>query len=240
MKERPVRRGRQANQFAVAPGRGGWASNRAVAETVSAIMPGRLAGWPAPCEDLWTTEPQVRPQKAAALLAQAETSIEIKLCSSVDRPAALALTPCPLWPLMCMTAGRPACCRIENPHSSRNLHIEENASTGRPGEGWTASGWAVSDAVSGVHQLRIGSMVEYPGAPGIGRVSEIDGAKVKIDYFESVAEPVAESRRVAVRGLPSRETARPDACLLAGPRHRRLAGWADRRWRSGRVLRAIP
>jgi ATP-dependent helicase HepA len=40
-------------------------------------------------------------------------------------------------------------------------------------------------------------MVEYPGAPGIGRVSEIDGAKVKIDFFESVAEPIAESRRVA-------------------------------------------
>ena len=40
-------------------------------------------------------------------------------------------------------------------------------------------------------------MVEYPGAPGIGRVSEIDGATVTIDYFESVAEPVAESRRVA-------------------------------------------
>jgi ATP-dependent helicase HepA len=40
-------------------------------------------------------------------------------------------------------------------------------------------------------------MVEYPGAPGIGRVSEIDGAKVRVDYFESVAEPIAESRRVA-------------------------------------------
>jgi ATP-dependent helicase HepA len=40
-------------------------------------------------------------------------------------------------------------------------------------------------------------MVEYPGAPGIGRVSEIDGTKVKIDYFESAAEPIAESRRVA-------------------------------------------
>ena len=57
----------------------------------------------------------------------------------------------------------------------------------------------MSVAVSGVHRLRIGSMVEYPGAPGIGRVSGIDGAKVKIDYFESVAEPIAESRRVAAK-----------------------------------------
>lgn len=45
--------------------------------------------------------------------------------------------------------------------------------------------------------VRIGSMVEYASSPGVGRVSKIDGTNVQVDYFESVAEPVTESRWVA-------------------------------------------
>ena len=37
-------------------------------------------------------------------------------------------------------------------------------------------------------------MVEYPGGPGIGRIGEIDDERVRVDFFESIAEPVAESR----------------------------------------------
>jgi ATP-dependent helicase HepA len=41
--------------------------------------------------------------------------------------------------------------------------------------------------------LRVGNLVEHKLVPGIGRVGEIDGDKVRVDCFESVVEPVAES-----------------------------------------------
>jgi ATP-dependent helicase HepA len=39
----------------------------------------------------------------------------------------------------------------------------------------------------------VGSMVECTNGLGIGRVGQLEGAKVRVDYFESVADPVAES-----------------------------------------------
>ena len=45
--------------------------------------------------------------------------------------------------------------------------------------------------------LQVGSLVEHPQVPGIGRVGAVDGAKVRIDCFESVAAPVVDSRWVA-------------------------------------------
>lgn len=41
--------------------------------------------------------------------------------------------------------------------------------------------------------LRVGSMVTHSRIPGIGRVGEIDGSKVRVDCFESIADPVTQS-----------------------------------------------
>jgi ATP-dependent helicase HepA len=71
-------------------------------------------------------------------------------------------------------------------------------------------------------------MVEYPGAPGIGRVSALDGVTVKIDYFESVAEPVAESRRVAA------EVCRP--VKLQGQTRVYRQDPDTGAWRAGRIV----
>lgn len=48
-------------------------------------------------------------------------------------------------------------------------------------------------ADGGMVALRVGSMVEHSSVPGIGRVGAIDGARVRIDCFESVADPVVAS-----------------------------------------------
>ena len=45
--------------------------------------------------------------------------------------------------------------------------------------------------------LQVGSLVEHPQVPGIGRIGAVDGARVRIDCFESVAAPVVDSRWVA-------------------------------------------
>jgi len=42
-------------------------------------------------------------------------------------------------------------------------------------------------------RLELGQLVEYRGSPGIGRVVAEDGERLRIDFFESIAEPVAES-----------------------------------------------
>ena len=71
-------------------------------------------------------------------------------------------------------------------------------------------------------------MVNCPGALGIGRVSEIDGSKVKVDYFESVADPIAESRWVAAE--VSRSVKLQDQTRVY---------WQDPdtgAWRAGRVV----
>ena len=47
--------------------------------------------------------------------------------------------------------------------------------------------------MSGAGELHVGSMVTHAEVPGIGRVGGIDTGKVRIDCFESVVEPVAES-----------------------------------------------
>lgn len=41
--------------------------------------------------------------------------------------------------------------------------------------------------------FRVGSMVTHSRIPGVGRVGEISGAKIRVDCFESIAKPVARS-----------------------------------------------
>jgi len=42
-------------------------------------------------------------------------------------------------------------------------------------------------------RLHVGLLVEYPGCPGIGRIGELDGERVRVDFFESIASPSADS-----------------------------------------------
>ncbi|GAB2751589.1 protein DpdE [Streptomyces bullii] len=44
--------------------------------------------------------------------------------------------------------------------------------------------------------FEVGHLVTFTGAPGIGRVGAVDGGTLRIDFFESVAEPEVESRTV--------------------------------------------
>ena len=70
-------------------------------------------------------------------------------------------------------------------------------------------------------------MVTYPSSPGIGRVAEVNGGEAKIEYFESVAEPVAKSvwRNVAdVRRV------------RLGKETRVYFEVSEGRWRTGRVV----
>lgn len=77
----------------------------------------------------------------------------------------------------------------------------------------------------------VGNEVTYRGAPGIGRVARVDDAKLQIDFFESAAEPVAESvwlDRAEVRRV------------LLGEQTRVFFRDGEGRWRSGRVVGGGP
>lgn len=76
-------------------------------------------------------------------------------------------------------------------------------------------------------RFELGQLVEYRGSPGIGRVAGDDGDRLRIDFFESIGEPVAESLSVP-----------KDACSQAviGPETRvywRKPDTGD--WLAGRV-----
>jgi ATP-dependent helicase HepA len=76
--------------------------------------------------------------------------------------------------------------------------------------------------------LQVGSLVEHPQVPGIGRVGAIEGAKVRIDCFESVAAPVVDSKWVT-------DTECRPAKLLLQTR----VYWQDSdtgNWRAGRIV----
>ncbi len=76
--------------------------------------------------------------------------------------------------------------------------------------------------------LHVGSLVEHPRVPGIGRVGAIAGARVRIDCFESVAAQVVGSQWVA-------DTECRPVKLLAQTR----VYWQDPdtgSWRTGRVV----
>jgi ATP-dependent helicase HepA len=86
--------------------------------------------------------------------------------------------------------------------------------------------------VTDAYLLQIGNMVEYPGARGIGRVGEIDGTQVRVDYFESVVELIAESRWVAA-----------DVCLPVKLDVQTRIYWQDPdtgAWRTGRIVGGDP
>jgi ATP-dependent helicase HepA len=79
-----------------------------------------------------------------------------------------------------------------------------------------------------MNALQVGSLVEHDSIPGIGRVGAIDGVTVRVDCFESVAEPVAQSWWVAAA-----------ECRQVTLQVETRVYWQDKDtgiWRVGRVL----
>ncbi|MGC4828889.1 protein DpdE [Micromonospora arida] len=80
--------------------------------------------------------------------------------------------------------------------------------------------------------LPTGQFVEHPQVPGIGRVGERRGGDVRIDAFESIARPVAQSYWVPA-----------DECRLAQLLPQTRVYWQDPdtgRWRAGRIIGGGP
>lgn len=73
----------------------------------------------------------------------------------------------------------------------------------------------------------VGHLVTFTGAPGIGRVGAVDGGTLRVDFFESVAEPVIESHPVPATAC-RRVQLKPETRVF-----RRNPSTGE--WRAGRV-----
>jgi len=82
-----------------------------------------------------------------------------------------------------------------------------------------------------VSESLIGHLVLHPQAPGIARVADVTGDQVRMDLFESAAQPVAESRWV-----PLSEVRR----VRLSPQTRVFFEDGRQRWRAGRVIGGGP
>lgn len=79
--------------------------------------------------------------------------------------------------------------------------------------------------------LSLGMLVSFAGAPGLGRVGDLDGNRVRVDFFESAAEPVVGSQ-----WLPLAEVRR----VALGEQTRVFFKDVRDRWRAGRVVGGDP
>ncbi|WP_026163060.1 protein DpdE [Kribbella catacumbae] len=79
--------------------------------------------------------------------------------------------------------------------------------------------------------LVVGNLVTFPSAPGIGRVAEIEDAEVSVEFFESAAEPSAQT---FLRG--SADVHR----VSLGEQTRVFVLDRNDRWRAGRVVGGGP
>ena len=76
--------------------------------------------------------------------------------------------------------------------------------------------------------MHVGNLVEHQDVPGIGRVGALDGSRVRVDCFESVAEPVVESHWVQA-----------GECQWIRLELQTRVYWQDQdtgRWRAGRIV----
>ncbi|MFC4034630.1 protein DpdE [Streptomyces polygonati] len=48
-------------------------------------------------------------------------------------------------------------------------------------------------------EFQVGNLVQFTGAPGVGRVGAVEGSSLRIDYFESIVEQVVDSRVVSAK-----------------------------------------
>ncbi|WP_375502632.1 protein DpdE [uncultured Jatrophihabitans sp.] len=77
----------------------------------------------------------------------------------------------------------------------------------------------------------VGRLVAQSGAPGFARVGEVVDDRVRLDYFESAARPIAESRWVRLQEV-QRVRLSPQTRVFFQD------GWG--RWRAGRILGGGP
>ncbi len=76
-------------------------------------------------------------------------------------------------------------------------------------------------------EFQVGDLVQFTGAPGVGRVGAVDGSSLRIDYFESIVEQVVESHVVPA-----------ESCRRARLEAETRVYWLDpstRDWLAGRV-----
>ena len=81
------------------------------------------------------------------------------------------------------------------------------------------------------HRLSLGMIVSFENAPGLGRVGELDATRARVDFFESAAEPVAESQ-----WMPLSDVKR----MALGVQTRVFFKDGRGRWRAGRVVGGEP
>ena len=79
--------------------------------------------------------------------------------------------------------------------------------------------------------LSLGMIVSFQGAPGLGRVGDLDDSRVRVDFFESAAKPVVGSQ-----WLPLADVRR----VALGEQTRVFFKDAKDRWRAGRVVGGDP
>ena len=48
-------------------------------------------------------------------------------------------------------------------------------------------------------RLQVGMLIEYEGCPGVGRIGSLDEDRVRVNFFESIVESVADSRWLPAR-----------------------------------------
>lgn len=86
-------------------------------------------------------------------------------------------------------------------------------------------------------RFSVGMLVRPEGGPGIGRVGEIEGNRVRIDFFESPADPVAESQWVPADSVRKGVLSKQTRVFLQDARGRWLAGRVIERYDSSYRVR---
>lgn len=80
-------------------------------------------------------------------------------------------------------------------------------------------------------RLAIGNYITFSGSPGIGRVAEVNGDRVRVEFFESPAQPVAESVWIAADQARRVSLSKQTRVFFRSGRER---------WRAGRIVGGGP
>lgn len=80
-------------------------------------------------------------------------------------------------------------------------------------------------------RLAVGMVVSFEGAPGLGKVGEVDASRVRVDFFESAAEPVVGSQWLSLAEVRR---------VALGEQTRVFFRDGRGRWRAGRVIGGEP
>lgn len=90
---------------------------------------------------------------------------------------------------------------------------------------------SLSKGVAMAHRLSLGMIVSFKNAPGLGRVGDLDATRVRVDFFESAAEPVVGSQWLPVSDVRRAALSGQTRVFFRDGRGR---------WRAGRVVGGQP